>query len=173
VPQAIEKTRARGKIPRTEWRAIATRHARGESLARIARDYSCTAPAIRYIVQQENASATESELPHQGSQDPQAEREPEGQPAGSGSPGVPTRFDFRLREAMTIEISAFLVALDDAIGEGKAGAFQRLREATDRLLRAAARIRIELERPATASSGRNVGSPAGLSRHSGARDARR
>ena len=55
--------------------------------------------------------------------------------------------DFRLREAITVEISTFLVALDDAIGEGKAESLQRLREATDRLLRAAARIRIELERP--------------------------
>jgi hypothetical protein len=62
-----------------------------------------------------------------------------------------------LREAITVEISAFLVALDDAMGEGKTEALQRLREATDRLLRAAARIRIELERPPGARNGQSPG----------------
>jgi hypothetical protein len=144
MPQAMEKTRPRGKIPRTEWGAIAARHATGESLARIARDYACTAPAIRYIVQQENASAANAEPSRRG---PPEDRGAGSQPAAPAAAGSETGLDFRLREAITVEISAFLVALDDAMGEGKTEALQRLREATDRLLRAAARIRIELERP--------------------------
>jgi transposase-like protein len=142
--RTMEKTRPRGKIPRTEWGAIAARHATGESLARIARDYDCTAPAIRYIVRQESASAAKAEGARGAPQTPREDRGVESPPAAAAAD---SGLDFRLRAAITVEISAFLVALDDAMGEGKTEALQRLREATDRLLRAAARIRIELERP--------------------------
>jgi hypothetical protein len=142
----MEKTR--GKIPRTEWGAIAARHATGESLARIARDYACTAPAIRYIVRQENASTAKAGGARGAPQRPGEDRGTEGPSVAPAAARAESGLDFRLREAITVEISTFLVALDDAIGEGKAESLQRLREATDRLLRAAARIRIELDRPA-------------------------
>jgi hypothetical protein len=41
------------KIPQGEWSAIAARHARGETIARIAHDYGCTAPAIHYILKRQ------------------------------------------------------------------------------------------------------------------------
>ena len=42
---AKDGTRSPRKIPRTEWEAIAARYDAGESLAKIGRDYKCTAPA--------------------------------------------------------------------------------------------------------------------------------
>jgi transposase-like protein len=45
------------KIPQGEWSAIAARHARGETIARIAHDYGCTAPAIHYILKRQKARA--------------------------------------------------------------------------------------------------------------------
>lgn len=41
------------KIPQGEWNAITARHARGETIARIAHDYGCTAPAIHYILKRQ------------------------------------------------------------------------------------------------------------------------
>src|SRR5579875_2990774 len=41
------------KIPQGEWNAIAARHARGETIAKIAHDYGCTAPAIHYILKRQ------------------------------------------------------------------------------------------------------------------------
>lgn len=45
------------KIPQGEWNAIAARHARGETIARIAHDYGCTAPAIHYILKRQKERA--------------------------------------------------------------------------------------------------------------------
>ncbi|HZU88328.1 MAG TPA: hypothetical protein VE993_03645 [Stellaceae bacterium] len=45
------------KIPQGEWSAIAARHARGETIARIAHDYGCTAPAIHYILKRQKERA--------------------------------------------------------------------------------------------------------------------
>jgi transposase-like protein len=45
------------KIPQGEWNAIATRHTRGETIARIAHDYGCTAPAIHYILKRQRQRA--------------------------------------------------------------------------------------------------------------------
>lgn len=41
------------KIPQGEWSAIAARHAQGETIAKIAQDYGCTAPAIHYILKRQ------------------------------------------------------------------------------------------------------------------------
>jgi hypothetical protein len=38
------------KIPQGEWNAIAARYAKGESISKIARSYSCTPPAIHYVL---------------------------------------------------------------------------------------------------------------------------
>jgi transposase-like protein len=45
------------KIPQGEWNAIAARHTRGETIARIAHDYGCTAPAIHYILKRQRERA--------------------------------------------------------------------------------------------------------------------
>lgn len=153
--------RQQRKISRDEWAAIAARHATGESLASIGRVYDCTAPAIRYILRQARKSDP-ALMPDQtipsavqpldadlaGDERRRAEpasgsgRGAKGQ-AGSNQRAV---FDPSLREAMTLEISAFLVAFDAVVVGGTPEAFDRLRGATDRLMRAAARVRIELER---------------------------
>jgi len=66
------------------------------------------------------------------------------EPRNSGDSG--TFIDRALRERVEADIAVFLAAFDAALAqdtpEGRAG----LREATDRLLRAGARTRIELER---------------------------
>ena len=175
----VEGTHAIGtpkrKISRAEWQAIGARHAKGESLASIARDYKCTAPAIRYIVntgrrlagpayveahqekQPADGQADRVNCPAFGIDDvdafmhsPAASARTAG-PSGGASTG---RFDVSLREAMMLEISGFLVAFDAVVTEESPEAFNRLREAADRLLRATARIRIELERGPKHSVGR-------------------
>ncbi|MDR3531272.1 MAG: hypothetical protein P4L90_12070 [Rhodopila sp.] len=165
-------TTPRGKISRAEWPAIGARHAGGESLASIARDYRCTAPAIRYIVKTERRrggagyAEAQQENPAPAGQaaflkprmnipstlrtedigalvDTYTPTNPVLGPSGGAKTGG---FDVSLREAMTLEISGFLVAFDAVVAEATPEAFNRLREAADRLLRATARIRIELER---------------------------
>jgi hypothetical protein len=52
------------KIPQGEWNAIAARYARGEPISRIARTYSCTPPAIHYILKRnKRRTAQTSEQP--------------------------------------------------------------------------------------------------------------
>ncbi len=57
-----------------------------------------------------------------------------------------TFIDRALRERVDGDISAFLAAFDAALAEDTIESRAELREATDRLLRAGARTRIELER---------------------------
>jgi hypothetical protein len=57
-----------------------------------------------------------------------------------------TFIDRALRERVDGDISAFLAAFDAALAEDTIQSRADLREATDRLLRAGARTRIELER---------------------------
>jgi hypothetical protein len=62
-----------------------------------------------------------------------------------GRDGV-TFIDRTLRERVDGDISAFLAAFDAALADDTMESRAGLREATDRLLRAGARTRIELER---------------------------
>lgn len=125
----------KGKIASAEWPAIAKRHRQGESLASIARAYGCTAPAIAYIVKRSgNGEAAESiaaEPKTNGTRAPRASK------AG---------LDYELRERVNSDVAAFLVAFEAACDALSASTCQKLLEATDRLLRAGARTRIELER---------------------------
>jgi hypothetical protein len=57
-----------------------------------------------------------------------------------------TFIDRALRERVDADISAFLAAFDAALADDTTESRAELREATDRLLRAGARTRIELER---------------------------
>ncbi|MBV9861349.1 MAG: hypothetical protein JO267_04290 [Alphaproteobacteria bacterium] len=54
--------------------------------------------------------------------------------------------DQRLRERVDADIAVFLAAFDAALARDTQESRTELREATDRLLRAGARTRIELER---------------------------
>src|SRR5215470_1069329 len=48
------------KIPQGEWTAIAARHAKGESISRIAETYGCTPPAIHYILKRSRQRAAQN-----------------------------------------------------------------------------------------------------------------
>ena len=150
--------REKGKIAHSEWSAIQIRHRNGESLASIARDYHCTAPAIRYIVKRQPLAAVEGGLAASDG-GASARAAPKGQlrsetPRGTGSrtlqaPGQPakrTGITLGIQKRITSEISYFLVALDAAVARGNDQNLLALHDATDRLMRASARIRIEIER---------------------------
>ncbi len=51
------------KIPQGEWNAIAARHAQGETISQIARSYSCTPPAIHYILKRSGQRTAETDQP--------------------------------------------------------------------------------------------------------------
>jgi len=155
----IERARqVKRKIPREEWGAIVARHMGGESLASIARAYNCTPPAIGYIVRQDSnthgvepaAKQLGAEESHELRTAPGPKLLPAGTPGRANEPAPHSArktgsFDFALREAMTLEVSAFLVAFDAVVAEPSKETFEALRAGADRLLRATARIRIELE----------------------------
>ena len=168
----MPEVESKRKIDRNEWSAIIARHATGESLASIARAYGCTPPAIRYIVRQgrrpeahgedDQADAASAPIGHEGESGRlhanSVSLRPPARPVGFSAtqPEAESRnegFNFSLREAMTLEVSAFLVAFDAVVARPSAEAFDQLRSATDRLLRAAARIRIELERMPASGAG--------------------
>jgi hypothetical protein len=137
------------KIPRLEWPAIADRHRQGESFASIARAYSCTPPAIRYIVGRESkgrAGATAGVPPSAVSRPSTVFR-----PGSAAVPGpgrqtqLTTGLNVGLRDSTTGEVANFLVAFDEALEATTPRALEDLRDATDRLLRAVARVRIALE----------------------------
>jgi hypothetical protein len=76
-----------------------------------------------------------------------AARGPAGGPGESPRPREAGAFiDQTLRERIDGDIAAFLAAFDEALDHDTTESRTGLREATDRLLRAGARTRIELER---------------------------
>jgi hypothetical protein len=123
----------KGKIPAAEWPAITKRHRQGESLASIARAYGCTAPAIAYIVKRSGNGATEPPPAPAETRTTNGARPPAG-------------LDHELRERVNSDVAAFLVAFEAACDELTGATCQNLLDATDRLLRAGARTRIEMER---------------------------
>jgi len=160
----MSNPREKGKIPHSEWPEIRTRYGNGESLASIARDYRCTAPAIRYIVKRRLSSGDgEGEKAQPASSAPHeahahAGPEPAGRKSVPARPG-PARPEPRLsgitlevQKRVTTEISFFLVALDIALTHPTNANLLALHDATDRLMRAAARVRIETERAVGAGS---------------------
>jgi hypothetical protein len=143
----MRNTREKGKIARSEWRGILARHNSGETLASIAKSFGCTGPAIRYIVDKEigrddvivESAQVNLEAGH-------IVREPATIAAVPRSPDFHTEkaIDQQLRERVNSDIAAFLVAFDSAFDRDSAIHRQALLEATDRLLRAAARTRLAL-----------------------------
>lgn len=164
----MAQRREKGKIPHSEWSAIRTRHAAGESLASIARDYGCTGPAIRYIVNRpsggtapaspdkalpENRNGESSDIGRVESNRPPAAAEaapasarpiPVGghRDSGVGASSIPP--DLRWR--VSSEIASFLAVFDSFLSDNSPETYDELLGATDRLMRVAARTRIELER---------------------------
>lgn len=168
--------RQKGKIKSSEWEAILARHTAGESLANIARDYGCTAPAIRYIVNRAGArvardatgeaqfggvataardvgsvasalsarprgpgSARTPASMHR-SAEPGVQREPARRPRGLAS-----KISTDMHDRASRDIAAFLYALDEMMLDPDPKKATQLKEATEHLMRAAARIRIQLE----------------------------
>jgi hypothetical protein len=138
-------------------------------MASIARSYGCTPPAIRYIVGREQmqpqndaaqslATTVVGSSAHlrAGAGDPghdsaslrrnsRLSASVQAQDA-SGTRQLPGILDPALYERVTSDIAAFLVAYEAAVADPSAEHGDILREAADRLMRAAARTRIEIER---------------------------
>lgn len=133
----------RGKISRSEWSEIVRRRTAGETYAAIARDYGCSAPAIRYILEQWRLRSTETSYTAisrtTGLRRLRAGREA---PSRAGATNAAMQ---SLRGAISSDIALFLVVFDSALVEPFPENVERLLDATDRLMRAAARIRIELQ----------------------------
>jgi hypothetical protein len=145
--------RLRGKIPHSEWPRIADRFASGESLTVIARSYGCTAPAIRYIVKRQPrgsgsseknvvrkqvlgpASYHSSRATHGGT----VQTKPE-----TRRPDAPT--SARLWARVNHDIASFLAAMDDLMANESEANEIALLAAADRLLRASAITKVEIER---------------------------
>lgn len=145
--------REKGKIPRGEWPAIVARSSDGESLASIARRYNCTAPAIRYIVKRSAVSQKpQDDAPRMGlvgahhRSDSVATATEAGASRRAPRGAARSSLDAEVYERVTSDIASFLVLLDAAVVDPTARNLENLRSATDRLMRAAARTRLELER---------------------------
>jgi hypothetical protein len=151
------RSREKGKIAHSEWDTIASRHRGGESLASIARSYGCTAPAIRYILGRQSGSATSGEAAPDTtspyvSRDGGAVTSPEAATALPGQGRIApaqAAFNKEFRARITGDIAVFLEALGTLSDADTVAHREALIDATDRLLRAAARTRIELERLAS------------------------
>lgn len=156
----MANVRIRGKIPREEWPKIAARFHSGETLTEIARSYDCTAPAIRYIVgrtpvrgakgrsmvtdKPEKASVLmpsgETKRPVQA--DAMHSLDASRGRAGS-SPASETR---DIWGRVNTDIATFLTAMDSLVSDDCDDNYEALLAATDRLLWAGARTRLEVER---------------------------
>jgi hypothetical protein len=162
----MANTREKGKIARSEWAEINARYQRGEAIAQIARDYHCTAPAIRYIVKRSAGlgdavgampAREEAELPAEAERSsvaggaetssvlPLGRRKAERLARGTGKPGQHL-LGMELRNRVAGDIASFLVALDHAVLEGSLESIAELQDASDRLMRSTARTRLELDR---------------------------
>lgn len=145
----------KGKIARAEWSAIRTRYERGESFASIARSYGCTAPAIRYIVMRrtdapEAGMAMRTASSSHKSRDTERIDEKESRERQSVLPAARPQearlISPALSERINSDIAAFIAALDTGMTEESPESCQMLLDVTDRLMRSAARLRIEVER---------------------------
>jgi len=151
---SVLNVRLRGKISRDEWPAIVDRFRSGETLASIARSYRCTAPAIRYIVARADVPdastapiSTPRSVDHDSRRSAASEalgleqRRPH---RGRGPSPNPTGHDIWSR--VNTDIATFLAAVDNLFVTDSDHNYEVLLQATDRLLWASARTRLELER---------------------------
>ena len=149
--------REKGKIPRTEWPNIIARYGKGETIAQIGRDYGCTAPAIRYIIKRSGRFKTDRErnsVTGDGSRQQVRRRGSNTfDQINTNTIAVPPEhvahgnvLGVELRQRVSGDVASFLVALDQVVLDGSRDSASNLQEATDRLMRSAARTRLELER---------------------------
>jgi hypothetical protein len=117
----------------------------GQTIAEIGRRYGCTAPAIRYIIKQNGMLKSDRVSAASAIVEPQRLRTRPSIPAAarSGS-GVVLRQELRLR--LSGDIASFLVSFDEAVARSSTKSLTDLLEATDSLMRSAARTRLEIER---------------------------
>jgi hypothetical protein len=143
--------RLRGKIHRDEWPKIFERFKNGETLAAIARSYECTAPAIRYIIARTRSlrrGDVDLAASRPSGRDSQRS-EPVGRRDRKRSPLPQTSSNFASNEIwrrVNTDIATFLAAMDDVVQTDSESAYEDLLGATDRLLWASARTRLELEK---------------------------
>jgi hypothetical protein len=148
--------RVRGKIRREEWSRIAERFQQGETLTEIARSYGCTAPAIRYIVRRATPNAGKPKASRAGAAVAGSESE---RGFAGGTRSAERGLAPVIRERSTApssgneiwarinnDIVAFLAAIDALFASENDSNYEALLRATDRLLWASARTRLELER---------------------------
>ncbi len=158
----MPNVRIRGKIPRDEWPKIAARFQNGETLTEIARSYRCTAPAIRYIVGRVSIRGGKSKMEMNRDKREKVamlappienrrttrigsteNRSDISRGQGSFSPDSPTR---DIWGRVNTDIVTFLAAMDSLSSDDSDTNYEALLLATDRLLWASARTRLELER---------------------------
>jgi hypothetical protein len=148
--------RIKGKIPHGEWPQILAKYAGGDTIARIAREYACTAPAIRYIIRRSGrledksgrkslARTSSSGASSRGSR--AASAEALSRLAMSGDYGTTaSQLGPELLTRVTGDVVSFFAALDHAVLERSLESLGILQDAIDALMRSAARTRIELGR---------------------------
>lgn len=155
----MNNVRLRGKIPHSEWSQIVERYGGGESLTEIARSYGCTAPAIRYIVKRqvrgasslrEGLSRKRRGLGERTATDNVAEPfRPVALEASKAQSPVGRRNAIasdRLWRRVNSDIASFLAAMDDLMEGHSEEKEIALLDAADRLLRASALTKVEIER---------------------------
>jgi hypothetical protein len=146
----MKRRQEKGKIPHSEWKTIRARHAGGESLASIARSFDCTAPAIRYIVNRHAMDAQTGTTEEITSPPfPATHPAPSADTAtktGEAASLAPAHAIQDIGERITGDFASFLVALDAVTEQLSERTLGLLRDSTDRLLRATARVRIEIDR---------------------------
>lgn len=144
--------RIRGKIPHAEWPKIARRVASGESLAAMAREYQCTPPAIRYIVQRMSLKGTDGPRPaerhgevHHVEVTPQQTESAQAF-SSQRQTRAQTPASSEIWSRVNSDIANFLTAADAFFTADTLQNRTVMLDATDRLLRASARARVVLER---------------------------
>ncbi len=141
----MANVRIRGKIRREEWPKIAERFRKGETLTEIARSYQCTAPAIRYIIARASSRPAKGKAlaPGTPNRPPLGDR---GRSLGNNVRALevapPT---MEIWSRINNDIATFLAAMDALSLNESDGAYEVLLMATDRLLWASARTRLEVE----------------------------
>jgi len=154
---AMPNPRTKGKIPHGEWPQILAKYAGGNTIAQIARDYGCTAPAIRYIIKR--SGKLKGESGRAGSRLQASSGIMAGgrnktvsaaaRPRLAARTGCRTKAGLLRTELVTRvtgDVVSFFAALDHAVLESSVESLSVLQEAIDALMRSAARTRIEVGR---------------------------
>jgi hypothetical protein len=156
----LANVRIRGKIPREEWPKIAARFHGGETLTEIARSYDCTAPAIRYIVGRTPVRGAKGKsmavekpekvsvfVPSGGARRTTQADALHSVDNSRGRAGASPASETRdIWGRVNTDIATFLAAMDSLVSDDCDANYESLLAATDRLLWAGARTRLEVER---------------------------